>query len=137
MNGIITAAGIRLDAEGAKKISAWFRGRDILATSLAMLPLHLYERLPNDAGATIARTQPLYDVLHRKPNLTGAGDSFASTFTSALALGKSIPEALMWGPVNSMSVVQYIGAQEGLLSRSQLEKFLREAPDNYKPRQIK
>ena len=67
---------------------------------------------------------------------TGAGDAFASTFTSAIALGKSIPEALSWGPINSMSVVQYIGAQEGLMPREQLEKHLADAPENYKPQKI-
>ena len=46
----------------------------------------------------------------------------------ALASGKSIPEALSWGPINSMSVVQYIGAQKGLLSREKLEKHLTQAP---------
>ncbi len=65
---------------------------------------------------------------------TGAGDAFASTFTSALALGMSIPQALSWGPINSMSVVQDIGAQRGLLIREKLERFLEEAPKNYKPR---
>lgn len=65
---------------------------------------------------------------------TGAGDAFASTFTSALALGMSIPEALSWGPINSMSVVQYVGAQKGLLTRPQLEDFLRKAPPEYKPK---
>jgi len=80
---------------------------------------------------------PMYPDPAPPVDRTGAGDSFASTFTSALALGKTIPEALRWGPINSMSVVQHIGAQKGLLSREELEKFLREAPDNYKPRQIK
>jgi len=65
---------------------------------------------------------------------TGAGDAFASTFTSALALGMSLPQALSWGPINSMSVVQYIGAQKGLLSREQLEKLLKEAPESYRPK---
>ncbi|KKU53114.1 MAG: hypothetical protein A3F26_00945 [Candidatus Ryanbacteria bacterium RIFCSPHIGHO2_12_FULL_47_12b] len=65
---------------------------------------------------------------------TGAGDSFSSTFTAALALGKSVTEALMWAPINSMSVVQYVGAQEGLLRRSQLEKYLADAPSDYKPK---
>ncbi len=69
-----TLAGVRLDPEGAKKISAWFRGRDILATSIAMLPLHLYENLPNDEGSEPARSHQLYDVLHRKPDR--ADDSF-------------------------------------------------------------
>lgn len=72
--GTMTAAGIRVDAEGAKKISAWYRGRDILATSLAMLPLKLFARLPDDEGATPARNHALYDVLGRKPN--PADDSF-------------------------------------------------------------
>ncbi len=73
-----------------------------------------------------------------KPPLerTGAGDSFSSTFTVALALGKEVPEALRWGPVNSMSVVQYIGAQEGLLTREQLEKYLANAPADYQAREI-
>jgi sugar/nucleoside kinase (ribokinase family) len=65
---------------------------------------------------------------------TGAGDAFASTFTSALALGMSLPQALAWGPINSMSVVQYIGAQKGLLSREQLEQFLKDAPESYRPK---
>jgi len=60
---------------------------------------------------------------------TGAGDAFASTAIVALLLGKSLPEALTWGPVNSASVVQQIGAQAGLLSRSEIEAKLAEAPD--------
>jgi len=63
---------------------------------------------------------------------TGAGDAFSSTVVAALALGKPLSEALLWGPVNSMSVVQYIGAQKGLLNREQLEKHLTEAPAGYK-----
>ena len=73
-----------------------------------------------------------------KPPLerTGAGDAFASTFVSALALGKTIPEALAWAPINSMSVVQYVGAQEGLLTREKLEQYLTQAPADYRIREI-
>lgn len=67
---------------------------------------------------------------------TGAGDAFSSTFIVALALGKDIKEALRWGPVNSMSVVQGIGAQAGLLTREKLEEYLAKAPEDYHPRQI-
>ena len=74
--GTMTAAGIRVDEDGAKKISAWFRGRDLLSTALAMLPLHLYQRLPDDGGATPATDQPLYDALHRKPHTDLLEDSF-------------------------------------------------------------
>ncbi|HEY4508472.1 MAG TPA: PfkB family carbohydrate kinase [Candidatus Paceibacterota bacterium] len=69
-------------------------------------------------------------------NRTGAGDAFASTFTSAFALGKSIREALRSAPINSAYVVQQIGAQKGLLMREQLEKYLAIAPENYRPRKI-
>lgn len=67
---------------------------------------------------------------------TGAGDAFASTVVSALALGLSTKEALMWGPINSMSVVQQVGAQKGLLSREKLEEYLKNAPEDYKVQQI-
>jgi sugar/nucleoside kinase (ribokinase family) len=67
---------------------------------------------------------------------TGAGDSFSSTFTSALVMGKSIKEALMMGPINSMSVVQHIGAQAGHLTLPEIEKYLEDAPEDYKPEKI-
>ncbi len=67
---------------------------------------------------------------------TGAGDSFSSTVTAALMLGKPIQEALLWGPINSMSVVQYIGAQAGLLTQTQIEEYLKNAPENYKVSEI-
>ncbi len=67
---------------------------------------------------------------------TGAGDAFASTFTTALLLGKTIPEALMWAPINSMSVVLQVGAQKGLLTQAQIEEFFAKAPEDYKPKKI-
>jgi ribokinase len=63
---------------------------------------------------------------------TGAGDAFASTVSSALLLGKSFEEALSWGPINSMSVVQEVGAQRGLLTKEKLEDYLAKAPEDYK-----
>jgi ribokinase len=67
---------------------------------------------------------------------TGAGDAFSATLTTALALGKTLPEALRWGPINSMSVVQKVGAQAGLLTREALEQYLAQAPDDYQPKTI-
>lgn len=79
---------------------------------------------------------PMYPDSRKPIDRTGAGDAFASAFTSALALGKSIEEALLWGPINSMSVVQFVGAQKGLLSREKLEEYLKTAPENYKVTEI-
>ncbi len=72
--GTMTSAGIRVDAEGAQKLSAWYRGRNILASVIAMLPFRVYQQLPNDGGAEPALAHPLYDVLHDQPN--DAQDSF-------------------------------------------------------------
>ncbi|MFZ2049091.1 MAG: PfkB family carbohydrate kinase, partial [Minisyncoccia bacterium] len=60
---------------------------------------------------------PVYPDQKPAYERTGAGDAFASTVASAIALGNDLPTALMWGATNSMSVVQKIGAQEGLLTK--------------------
>lgn len=75
---------------------------------------------------------PMYPDPKKPVDRTGAGDATTSTFVVALALGKSLAEALAWGPINSMSVVQEIGAQKGLLSREALLKYLEQAPADYK-----
>ncbi len=67
---------------------------------------------------------------------TGAGDAFASTFVAALAKGNTIEGALQWAPINSMSVVQKVGAQAGLLTEAQLNDYLRKAPDWYKAERL-
>jgi ribokinase len=79
---------------------------------------------------------PIYPDPKPPVERTGCGDAFASTFVSALAMGKSPLEALVWAPVNPMSVVQYVGAQEGLLSHEQIEWWLSRATPEYKPREI-
>lgn len=67
---------------------------------------------------------------------TGAGDAFASTIVAALALGESMDTALTWAPVNSASVVQKLGAQEGLLTMNELKEWLAKAPENYRVTEI-
>ena len=79
---------------------------------------------------------PIYPDPKPAVERTGCGDSFASTFVAALILGKSPLEALVWAPINSMSVIQFVGAREGLLNRENIEWWLKNAPANYKPREI-
>lgn len=64
---------------------------------------------------------------------TGAGDAYSSTFVAAIIKGKSLEEALKWGPINSMNVVQHIGPHDGLMTETQLETLLKNAPDWYHP----
>lgn len=85
-------------------------------------------------------------VLYQIPNYpdpappldrTGAGDAFASTIVAALALGKPISEAITWAPINSMNVVQHLGAQAGLLRLTEIKKYLKNAPESYKAKEMK
>lgn len=75
---------------------------------------------------------PPYPDIAPPVDRTGAGDSFASTVVSAVALDLPLSAALEWGPVNSMSVVQQIGARAGLLTREEIQKYLAEKPSDYK-----
>lgn len=79
---------------------------------------------------------PIYPDPRPPFERTGCGDAFSATFVSALALGCPPLEALMWAPINPMSVAQYIGSHEGLLSREDLKWWLERAPEEYRPREI-
>jgi sugar/nucleoside kinase (ribokinase family) len=57
---------------------------------------------------------------------TGSGDGYGSGFLSAIIKGKSLTEAMAWGNANGTSVVQYIGAREGLLEEPALHKMIEE-----------
>ena len=73
-----------------------------------------------------------------KPPLerTGAGDAFSSTTAISLLLGNDLSTALAWGAVNSMSVVQHVGGQKGLLTKEELEEYLKNAPKDFKAKKI-
>ncbi len=91
---------------------------------------------PNGAYAsdnTNRFKMPPYPDIAPPYERTGAGDAFASTFVAALIKGNTIEGALQLAPINSMSVVQKIGSQAGLLDETELDQYLRKAPDWYKP----
>jgi sugar/nucleoside kinase (ribokinase family) len=58
---------------------------------------------------------------------TGAGDAFGSGALSAIIKGKSFEEALVWGTVNSASVIGYTGAQRGLLKTEEISEWVERA----------
>lgn len=55
---------------------------------------------------------------------TGAGDAFSSTTAAYVAMGLPLKKAMVRGTVNSAYVVQKIGAQAGLLTKTELESRL-------------
>lgn len=67
---------------------------------------------------------------------TGAGDSFTSGVLGSLMMGVPFEEALVFGVINSSSVVSNFGAQEGLLTLEEIKKKKVENKD-LRPKVIK
>lgn len=91
---------------------------------------------PNGAYASDGERRfkmPIYPDPKPPYDRTGAGDAFTSTFVASIMRGADIEEALLWAPINSMSVVQKVGAQAGLLAQAEIEHYLRQAPQWYHP----
>ena len=79
----------------------------------------------------------MHDTIYFHPSIAtnivstvGAGDAFGSCFVGSIMKGHSVEQALIQGILNSLSVLQYEGAQEGLLTMSTLEENYSSAPKN-------
>ncbi len=66
---------------------------------------------------------------------TGAGDSYASAFLAGVLHGEDLPTAMKWGVLNAQSVMQQVGAQTGLLTKTQLDEEVKNN-DNLSAEQI-
>ena len=78
------------------------------------------------------------DVYPQEPayERTGAGDTYSSTFMTAIALGENIETAMKWASINSMNVCKYIGAQKGLLTIPEIKVYLDKAPSEWQAREV-
>ena len=64
---------------------------------------------------------PVYS--HKRVDVLGGGDAFASGFTSAQILGKNLSTSLIYGTLNAHSVVNQLGAQAGMLSKAKMDRL--------------
>jgi len=82
-------------------------------------PIVIVSDGPNGAVATDGKTMITAGMYEDVPVLdrTGGGDAFGSGFLSQWAQGKSLREAVVFASANSTSVVQFIGAKEGILHK--------------------
>jgi len=141
-------ANVQLKA-GAKKLSSWLKKLDVLifnedeACELVLsaqktkdlrvrnLIKIVHQMGPKIVVITVGKKGAYaYDghkFYFQRPwpskvvNITGAGDSFSSGFVASLFYEpKNLRQALIWGVRNSASVIHRIGAQEGLLTKSQI-----------------
>ncbi len=75
---------------------------------------------------------PMYPDPTPPKERTGAGDACASTTVAYLVKGMSLEKSLLRGQINSMNVVQEIGAQKGLLTADEIEAWYAKRPPEYK-----
>lgn len=66
--GFMSQAGVRVNAELALTLSAFWQGLRILSENIASFPCRVHERIPNDGGDRIAMGHPVDDLLFRRPN---------------------------------------------------------------------
>lgn len=66
---------------------------------------------------------------------TGAGDSYASAFLSAILNGEAVADAMRWGGINAHFVMQIPGAQNGLLNKDET-RTLCDENDSYQPKPL-
>lgn len=82
------------------------------------------------------RSYKIESLNRERVDATGAGDSFASAFIARFIDSSiedfsdqvKISEALKAGVINSTSVVNFVGAQKGLLTKSEIEEGIADNP---------
>lgn len=72
-------------------------------------------------GGTVLYSKP--EKVESVVDSTGAGDAYTAAFIAGYAQQKNLDECMRWGIANSRSIIQYYGAQQGLLGMREVQKF--------------
>lgn len=105
--------------------------RSLLDGILALGPkVALVTDGPKGAYATDGNEYLYLGIIEDAPRneATGAGDSFSSAFCTALAKGKSLSEAMLWGQAQATGCIREVGAQGGLRTEQGIEEVLARFP---------
>lgn len=65
-------------------------------------------------------------IMHELVDSTGAGDAFASAFSSSILMGKDLEYAMKFATLNSHNVINFYGAQDGLFKFDKINKMLKD-----------
>lgn len=60
---------------------------------------------------------------------TGAGDAYASGVIAGLFYKLPLSEAMIWGTINASHAIQFVGTQNGLLTKDDLERHRMAVPE--------
>lgn len=59
---------------------------------------------------------------------TGAGDAFAAGLVAGIMRTRDLATAMQWAMAESCSVIQHVGAKQKLLSRAEIERWVKDKP---------
>jgi HK97 family phage portal protein len=92
--GSQSVSGSPVTADSAMRIVAVHAAVNVIAKTLASLPLHVYERTPT--GKRRAETHPLYDLLHNTPNPWQTSYDFRAMMQWHLCLRGNCYALIVW-----------------------------------------
>jgi ribokinase len=108
---------LAVNKEEAQEIVHGENSEELVRHLQNLCPVVIVSDGPNGVVASDGKTIVSAGMYEDVPvvDRTGAGDAFGSGFLSQFALGKSLRESIVFASANSTSVVQFIGAKEGIL----------------------
>jgi ribokinase len=113
-------SGIEIkDIEGAKKAAEYFVEKGVKSVVITLGSNGVYVKSPEFEGHV-----PAF-ALDNVIDTTGAGDAFNGGFATALAEGKSIKEAAIFGNAVAGISVTRIGTAPAMPWREEVEEFLK------------
>lgn len=122
-----------VNREEAEKITGAKTGSDFSVLTFKLLKMGAEEVVITDGakGAFVGRGgEGWYMKIYPEKVVakTGAGDAFAAGYLGARMLRNDISMALKWGTANSAGVVSEVGAQNGILTKKQVEAKVAKFP---------
>lgn len=112
-------AVLAVNKEEAQMIVEGESSEELARHILHFVPVAIVSDGPNGVVATDGKTVINAGMYEDVPVLdrTGAGDAFGSGFLAYYSQGHSLKESIIFASANSTSVVQKVGAKEGILHK--------------------
>lgn len=120
LKGLLDSVDVLIvNKEEARKIVEGESSEELARHMLSYVDVAVVSDGPNGVVATDGKSVVQAGMYEDVPVLdrTGAGDAFGSGFLSYFAQGRSLKDSVIFASANSTSVVQKIGAKEGILNK--------------------
>lgn len=120
LHGLLESVDVLLvNKEEAAQIVEGQTSEELARHATNLVPVVVVSDGPRGVVATDGKTLIEAGMYEDVPVLdrTGAGDAFGSGFVSMFAQERSLKDAVVFASANSTSVVQYIGAKQGILHK--------------------